>query len=124
MMVPTSLLEMLSGLLQIGKFLAAFPLDWDSTRREASFIFRKLFYVRWCTCVFYISVNTAFMAVRFVQAASFMQLDYGRLFMNLFNVITWSMALIAQTNSIIFYQDILAFINTLMTSSRSFKSRK
>jgi hypothetical protein len=65
-------------------------------------------------------LNTVFMGVRFGQAACCMDISYGKLFMNLFNVVTWTTSCAFQLNTHLHREDVLEFFNQLMKSSSKY----
>jgi len=109
--------------MKIGKIVASFPILWDPKLQVATAPRSKLFYIRWHFCILYIYVNTIFMAIRLAQAACCMNMTYGKLFINLFNVITWICGSAYQFNTFRRQKELVGFLNHLMKTNKYFQGK-
>jgi len=123
-MLSAGILHSIRLIFKIGGALGSFPYEWDSKLGEAKLKRSRFSILRWKFIIVYILFNTVFMTVRLAQAACCMETTYGKLFMNLYNVITWSCTSAFQINTFLHTQHFPEFINHLIRTNRHFQLRK
>jgi len=119
-MFSRAVLGSIGLILRTGQKLRALPFNWDSKRQEVKISKSKRFFVIWYLTIFYILGNAIFMGIRLAQAAYCMNLSYGKLFMNLFNVITWMTGAGTLINTFLHLHHLVQFINQLFKTDHYF----
>ena len=122
-MLSKSIVESISLTIRLGFKTGAFPYEWDSKELQLKLTQSKVKLFQWYLTVVYIFTNTVFMSVRFVQGACCMNLSYGKLFMNMFNVVTWTTSCAFELNTLLRTEQILEFVNQMMRSSKLFDGK-
>ena len=123
-MLSKNILESISLILRLGFKTGAFPYEWDSKKLQMKRTKSKLKLLQWYLTVVYMFVNTIFMSLRFVQAACCMELSYGKLFMNMFNVVTWTTSSAFELNTLLRTEQILELVNQILRSSKYFEGMR
>ena len=120
-MLSKNILQSISLILRLGFKIGAFPYEWNSKELQMKRTKSKFKLLQWYFTVLYMFVNTSFMSVRFLQAACCMEVSYGKLFMNLFSVVSWTCSCAFELNTLLRTEQILQFVNQMMWSSKYFE---
>jgi len=117
------MLDTIGLILRIGRKLRALPVDWNPKLQQVSIPTSKRFFVFWYLTIVYIATNSGFMSIRLGQAACCMNMSYGKLFMNLFTVITWITGTCTLINTWIHLEDMVQFINQFFKTNQYFERK-
>ena len=120
-MLSDSIIHSLTIVLKVGFVTGTFPYEWNRKERQLLLTRSKAKLIQWYVICVYMIINTSFMGVRLGQAVCCLNLSYGKLFMNLFNVVTWTTGCAFQINTYIHQKEIEEFVRQLLKSSQYFE---
>ena len=122
MLYPVQAIKALRWLCTVSSVSGAIPFSWttDSTLAHSRSCYKRT--LSWFVALYTLG-NWVFMVVRWVQAVCCMQLSYGELFLNLFNVITHAIASTFYLHAHLHGNGVVAFVESLMTANRRLQAR-
>lgn len=122
-MLPSNILQALRFLCQFGYKIGAIPFVWNSVdntiRKTTSHLRQQWALFLSCYCL----ANFCFMTVRWVQSACCLDITYGMLFSNAYNIITHVAGSAFYFNTYLNGLEVQCFINQLMKTNEAFKSK-
>ena len=120
-MISKSIFQSLRVVCKVGFVTGSFPFEWNRKERILRLTRSKAKLIQWYVTGVYMVVNTIFMGVRLGQAACCLNLSYGKLFMNLFSIVTWTAGCACQLNTLLHRKEMEEFVKQLIESSQYFE---
>ena len=121
-MLSKAIFQCISLICSVGYRLGSFPWEWDPVSSQIKVTTSTFKIIQWKILTLYTYINTIFMIIRIVQAATILNTPATMVVLNMFNVVTWITASAFQTNTILHTENVAEFINQFMKNYDHFKS--